>query len=191
MPLRSVSMRSPGASSGRRVVKKWAGYFVLHRSWAALAGVAIFVGYGQWRRWYGRRLPSAEKLKRALEVAELRRDKKIRYMMIGEGIANGDISKDAERQRCEGGCSFTNGKCMICELKQRGDKARPLTYADIKAVREKLQAHSCPTEEVACIKCGHVDNCYIIGDGPRLPYVCAACLKHPSTCICNVCMTTT
>jgi hypothetical protein len=33
----------------------WAGYFVLHRSWAALAGVAIFVGYGQWRRWYGRR----------------------------------------------------------------------------------------------------------------------------------------
>ena len=34
----------------------WAGYFVLHRSWAALAGVAIFVGYGQWRRWYGRRV---------------------------------------------------------------------------------------------------------------------------------------
>ena len=33
----------------------WAGYFVLHRSWAALAGVTIFVGYGQWRRWYGRR----------------------------------------------------------------------------------------------------------------------------------------
>lgn len=32
----------------------WAGYFILHRSWAALAGVAIFVGYGQWRRWYGK-----------------------------------------------------------------------------------------------------------------------------------------
>lgn len=32
----------------------WAAYFLLHRSWAALAGVAIFVSYGQWRRWYGK-----------------------------------------------------------------------------------------------------------------------------------------
>lgn len=38
----------------------WAGYFVLHRSWAALAGVVIFVGYGQWRRWYGRRESAAQ-----------------------------------------------------------------------------------------------------------------------------------
>ena len=33
----------------------WAAYFILHRSWAALAGVGIFLGYGQWRKWYGRR----------------------------------------------------------------------------------------------------------------------------------------
>lgn len=32
----------------------WATYFLLHRSWAALAGVAIFVSYGQWRRWYAK-----------------------------------------------------------------------------------------------------------------------------------------
>jgi hypothetical protein len=29
----------------------WAVYFVAHRSWAALCGVAVFAGYAQWRAW--------------------------------------------------------------------------------------------------------------------------------------------
>lgn len=29
----------------------WALYFVAHRSWAALCGVVVFVGYAQWREW--------------------------------------------------------------------------------------------------------------------------------------------
>jgi hypothetical protein len=33
----------------------WAAYFIYHESWAGLAGVGIFTGYAQWRRWYTRR----------------------------------------------------------------------------------------------------------------------------------------
>lgn len=30
----------------------WCAYFVLHGSWAALAGVALFLAYPAWRRWW-------------------------------------------------------------------------------------------------------------------------------------------
>ena len=33
----------------------WCAYFVLHRSWSALVGVALFLAYPAWRRWYRRR----------------------------------------------------------------------------------------------------------------------------------------
>ena len=37
------------------VVLCWAVYFCRHGAWAALSGVVLFVGYAQWRNWYGRR----------------------------------------------------------------------------------------------------------------------------------------
>jgi hypothetical protein len=33
----------------------WAVYFACHHAWSGLAGVGIFLGYGQWRRWYASR----------------------------------------------------------------------------------------------------------------------------------------
>ncbi len=30
----------------------WCVYFVLHRSWSALAGVVLFLSYPMWRRWW-------------------------------------------------------------------------------------------------------------------------------------------
>ena len=33
----------------------WLAYFVAHRSWSALAGVALFLAYPAWRRWWLRR----------------------------------------------------------------------------------------------------------------------------------------
>ncbi len=30
----------------------WLAYFVVHRSWSALAGVALFLAYPLWRRWW-------------------------------------------------------------------------------------------------------------------------------------------
>ena len=33
----------------------WAFYFTYHESWAGLAGVGIFAGYAQWRRYYTKR----------------------------------------------------------------------------------------------------------------------------------------
>lgn len=35
----------------------WCVYFVAHRSWSALAGVALFLAYSPWRRWWRRRHP--------------------------------------------------------------------------------------------------------------------------------------
>jgi hypothetical protein len=35
----------------------WCVYFVLHHSWAALAGVALFIAYPAWRAAYRRRWP--------------------------------------------------------------------------------------------------------------------------------------
>lgn len=35
----------------------WLAYFVAHRSWAALAGVALFLAYTPWRRWWRARHP--------------------------------------------------------------------------------------------------------------------------------------
>lgn len=35
----------------------WAAYFVAHGSWAAIAGVALFLLHPVWRRWYRRRRP--------------------------------------------------------------------------------------------------------------------------------------
>lgn len=35
----------------------WLVYFVAHRSWAALAGVALFLAYTPWRRWWRQRHP--------------------------------------------------------------------------------------------------------------------------------------
>ena len=32
----------------------WLVYFVAHRSWSALAGVALFLAYTPWRRWWRR-----------------------------------------------------------------------------------------------------------------------------------------
>lgn len=37
----------------------WCAYFVLHQSWSALAGVALFLAYPSWRRWWRRRHPIA------------------------------------------------------------------------------------------------------------------------------------
>ncbi len=30
----------------------WGAYFVIHRSWSALVGVAVFLAYPVWRRWW-------------------------------------------------------------------------------------------------------------------------------------------
>ena len=38
----------------------WLVYFVLHRSWAALAGVGLFLLYPFWRAWWRRRHPIQE-----------------------------------------------------------------------------------------------------------------------------------
>ena len=35
----------------------WLSYFIAHKSYAALAGVAVFVVYPLWRAWYRRRFP--------------------------------------------------------------------------------------------------------------------------------------
>lgn len=35
----------------------WCLYFVAHRSWAALAGVALFLSYPAWRSWWRARRP--------------------------------------------------------------------------------------------------------------------------------------
>ena len=35
----------------------WLAYFVAHRSWSALAGVALFLAYPVWRRWWRARRP--------------------------------------------------------------------------------------------------------------------------------------
>lgn len=35
----------------------WLAYFVAHRSWSALAGVALFLAYTPWRRWWRARHP--------------------------------------------------------------------------------------------------------------------------------------
>lgn len=35
----------------------WLGYFMLHHSWSALAGVALFLAYTPWRRWWRHRHP--------------------------------------------------------------------------------------------------------------------------------------
>lgn len=35
----------------------WLVYFVAHRSWSALAGVALFLAYPLWRRWWRARHP--------------------------------------------------------------------------------------------------------------------------------------
>lgn len=35
----------------------WLFYFVAHRSWSALAGVALFLAYPVWRRWWRARHP--------------------------------------------------------------------------------------------------------------------------------------
>lgn len=35
----------------------WLAYFVMHKSWSALAGVGIFLVYPLWRRWYRRYFP--------------------------------------------------------------------------------------------------------------------------------------
>lgn len=35
----------------------WCLYFVAHRSWAALAGVALFLSYPAWRAWWRARRP--------------------------------------------------------------------------------------------------------------------------------------
>jgi len=35
----------------------WLVYFVAHRSWSALAGVALFLAYTPWRRWWRARRP--------------------------------------------------------------------------------------------------------------------------------------
>lgn len=47
--------------AGRYLLGKealWCGYFVAHRSWSALAGVALFLAYSPWRRWWRRRHPA-------------------------------------------------------------------------------------------------------------------------------------
>jgi hypothetical protein len=176
----------------------WAGYFVLHRSWAALAGVAIFVGYGQWRRWYGRR--NAQRVRwDGIDLVKVDLQKRAIQNELGIDamgscfFCGGPQLYWMRLNYAKDGVVTASKRIPVCVAHPPAleattcESSRPLTYADIKAAREKLQAHSRPTEEVACIKCGHVDNCYIIGDGPRLPYVCAACLKHPPTCMCNVC----
>jgi hypothetical protein len=35
----------------------WFAYFAAHRSWSALVGVAVFLAYPAWRRWYRARRP--------------------------------------------------------------------------------------------------------------------------------------
>lgn len=37
----------------------WLVYFVLHRSWTALAGVGLFLAYAPWRAWWRRVHPIA------------------------------------------------------------------------------------------------------------------------------------
>lgn len=37
----------------------WLVYFVAHHSWSALAGVALFIAYPSWRRFYRSRWPFA------------------------------------------------------------------------------------------------------------------------------------
>lgn len=168
----------------------WAGYFVLHRSWAALAGVAIFVGYGQWRRWYGRRA-----------------DQRVRWEGIDPDLQKRAIQKELGIDAM-GSCFFCGSpqlywmrlnyakdgavtaskRVPVCS--KHGPPSHcpavQLTHADIKQITSELKAQSQPTEEVACIKCSHIDRCYVIGDGPRLPYVCATCLDDAAEWLKNL-----
>jgi hypothetical protein len=52
----------------------WCAYFVAHRSWAALAGVGVFLLYPLWREWWRARhpLPKQLTLEQKLENAERR-----------------------------------------------------------------------------------------------------------------------
>lgn len=68
----------------------WAAYFLLHHSWAALAGVAIFVSYGQWRRWYA-------KWRKQVGFKELAIDpKKIAPVQVRVKVGGGLSTPDAD-----------------------------------------------------------------------------------------------
>lgn len=71
----------------------WACYFVMHRSWSALAGVAVFALFPLWRRWYGRQ-GSQSPLRRSLdELGKMQReiDHKAHSIQIGNTV-HGDLA---------------------------------------------------------------------------------------------------
>ena len=58
----TIAARAVGCHrwAGRYFVGKeifWCAYFSLRGSWSALAGVALFLAYPLWRRWWRRRHP--------------------------------------------------------------------------------------------------------------------------------------
>jgi hypothetical protein len=97
----------------------WAAYFLLHRSWAALAGVAIFVSYGQWRRWYGRK-------KRAELEKLVTRSTKGRVYVDGElsYAAAMDIWKECDWSDCNGAITVLQRSCHKCGRQQIRPKFR-------------------------------------------------------------------
>jgi hypothetical protein len=160
----------------------WAGYFVLHRSWAALAGVAIFVGYGQWRRWYGRRQQY---------LYDHRWD--------CAGCQDEDLRKGGrtvDELKAEGLVYDEEGDCRLCgERKYESPKTKGRVYADYELTEREAwdTPKECDAEDCqAPLQVGHhvCPECRTIQVQPKFkePDLIRV---HPSTCMCNVCMTTT
>jgi hypothetical protein len=206
----------------------WAGYFVLHRSWAALAGVAIFVGHGQWRRWYGRRtgkrirwdgidIVKVDLQKRAIQK-ELGIDAMGScffcggpqlYWMRLNYAKDGVVTASKRIPVCAAHPPLTleqgpqhdqiwdeDGDCRLCGAEKPATQA---TKGRVHADGELTLLEAWNTKK----ECDWSDCDAPLAVGHK---VCPECRRgqiqpkfkepdlirvHPSTCMCNVCMTTT
>lgn len=166
----------------------WATYFLLHRSWAALAGVAIFVSYGQWRRWYAKwrllnELPrKGECDVKVVTAAPVESEKPDSCFFCGgppwywlpiNFMRNGAIVVAKRVMVCAD--HYADDVAAPTTLAVAPTPGKPLSYAGILKASREMRANSQPTEEIACTACGELGRCYVFGQGPRLPYFCVKC----------------